>query len=268
VLGSPVSHSLSPAIHRAAYAALGLDWSYDAVDLQPAQLRSWVDDLDEQWRGLSVTMPLKEEAARCGRPSDDVRLTGVANTVLLEDDGRRVLNTDISGFSAALAGAGVPSGLPSLIVGNGATARSAFVALVRSGSTRITVTGRRAEGVAEFLRWASWSGIDTHALEWGRPPDSETRLLVSTVPAAGASSIVDPLTEHAAGLVAVFDAIYHPWPTPLAARVAELGGTLVSGLDLLVHQAAFQVQLMTGREVAIEVLTSAVRAELRRRAAA
>ncbi|MFZ1410361.1 MAG: shikimate dehydrogenase, partial [Micropruina sp.] len=124
VVGSPIGHSLSPVIHRAAYTALGLEWDYQAIELQPPEFGPFVDGLDEPWRGLSVTMPLKEEAARCGEPSDDVRLTGAANTVILEQQGRRVYNTDIAGFGEALASAGIPAGLPALIVGNGATARS------------------------------------------------------------------------------------------------------------------------------------------------
>jgi shikimate dehydrogenase len=268
VLGSPVAHSLSPVIHRAAYDWLGLDWSYEKVELEREAFAPFVDGLDASWRGLSVTMPLKEEAARCGEPDDDVVLTGVANTVVLEADGRRVYNTDIPGLIAALTAAGVSQVRAATLVGNGATARSALVGLVRLGAEEVDVVGRDPQRVQAFLDWAHAAlPVEVHARTWGAPLDPGDDVLVSTIPAAGMDNLLDHLgvVGEPGELGAVFDVIYHPWPTPLAARAATAGATVVSGLDLLVHQAAHQVRLMTGRDVPVDVLMSAVRAELQRR---
>lgn len=262
VLGSPIGHSLSPVIHRAAYAQLGLDdWRYDAYEIDAAGFPAFLAGLDDTWRGLSCTMPLKEAAAACGEPDDDVRLTGVANTVVLDRGARAVHNTDIAGFADALRAAGADPWGPALLVGNGATARSALVALHRLGASRIQVLGRDEARVAAFVRWARERALPA---EPAGASSTDVRVVVSTVPSVG----TDELLRRLAGLGAlevVFDAIYHPWPTPLAARAAALGVTVLSGLELLVGQAAHQIRLMTGHDVPPEILMSAVRAELSRR---
>ncbi len=266
VLGSPIAHSLSPVIHRTAYAHLGLDWTYHRVELLPEGFNDFVDGLDESWRGLSVTMPLKEQAARCGLMDDDVRLTGAANTVLLGGQ-RRVYNTDIPGLVDALAEAGLARQRVATVIGNGATARSAIVALVRSGAELVEVQGRSPERLAELRRWAEGVlRVELQPRSLGAPLDPESELLVSTVPSAALDGRLDTLEiERCPALRAVFDVIYHPWPTPLAQHAGLAGLTMLSGLDLLVHQARHQVRLMTGMDVPVETLLSAVRAELRRR---
>lgn len=260
VLGSPISHSLSPAIHLAAYAYLGLDWSYDRVELRPEEFLGFVDGLDESWRGLSVTMPLKEVAATCGVPDDDVRLTGVANTVVLGEQ-RRVYNTDIPGLTDALAASGLPRLRVATLIGNGATARSVVVALARGGVRLIEVQGRNPERLAAFREWAERLGVEVQPRTLGAPLDPASELLVSTVPSAALEGRLDSLeVEYCPALRGVFDVIYHPWPTPLAARAESAGRMVLNGLDLLAHQARYQVRLMTGQDVPAEVLLSAVRA--------
>ena len=266
MLGSPIAHSLSPVIHRAAYARLGLDWSYHAIEVQPDGFDAFVDALDDTWRGLSVTMPLKEHAARCGEPDDDVRLTGVANTVVLGER-RQVHNTDIPGLIDALAGQGLTRVRSATLIGNGATSRSALVALVRSGAELVEVQGRSPERLADLRRWAEGVlTVEVQPRSLGAPLDPECELLVSTVPSAALQTHLQTLeVEHCPALRGVFDVIYHPWPTPLAQHAALRGVALLSGLDLLVHQARHQVRLFTGMDVPVETLMSAVRAELRRR---
>lgn len=260
VLGSPIAHSLSPVIHAAAYAQLGLDWDYGRVELQPEEFLGFVDQLDESWRGLSVTMPLKEVAAACGIPDADVRLTGVANTVVLGDR-RRVHNTDIAGLIDALGAAGLGSLRVATLIGNGATARSALVALVRGGVRLVEVQGRNSERLAAFRDWAERLEVEVLPRSLGAPLDPASEVLVSTVPSAALQGRLDQLeVERSPDLRGVFDVIYHPWPTPLAARAASAGRVVVSGLDLLAHQARHQVRLMTGQDVPAEVLLSAVRA--------
>lgn len=260
VLGSPIAHSLSPVIHAAAYAYLGLDWSYGRVELQPGGFADFVNGLDDSWRGLSVTMPLKEVAAECGIPDEDVRLTGVANTVVFGEQ-RRVYNTDIAGLADALAASGLSGLRVATLIGNGATARLALVALARGGVRLVEVQGRNPERLAAFREWAERLGVEVQPRTLGAPLDPASELLVSTVPSAALEGRLDSLeVEYCPALRGVFDVIYHPWPTPLAER-AEIAGRVVgNGLDLLVYQARHQVRLMTGRDVPVEVLVSAVRA--------
>lgn len=261
VLGSPIAHSLSPVIHAAAYEWLGLDWEYGRVELQPAEFAGFVDGLDESWRGLSVTMPLKEAAAECGIPDADVLLTGVANTVILGRQ-RRVYNTDIAGLTDALHAAGLGTPRVATLIGNGATARSALVAMVRSGVRLIEVQGRDHGRLAAFRDWAEGQlEVEVQPRTLGAPLDPASEVLVSTAPSAALDGRLDSLqVEHCPALRGVFDVIYHPWPTPLAARAASAGRIVVSGLDMLAHQARYQVRLMTGQDVPAEVLLSAVRA--------
>lgn len=260
VLGSPIDHSLSPAIHAAAYAYLGLDWHYGRADLQPTQFADFVDGLDDTWRGLSVTMPLKEAAAASGIPDSDVQLTGVANTVVFGDD-RRVYNTDIAGVCDALAEAGLPRVRTATLIGNGATARSALVALVRSGAQLVEVQGRDPVKLAAFRDWGEQLRVEIQPRTLGAPLDPASELLISTVPSAGLEGRLDGLqVESCPALRGVLDVIYHPWPTPLARRAEDAGRVVLNGLHLLVHQARHQVRLMTGHDVPVEVLMSAVRA--------
>lgn len=266
VLGSPIQHSLSPAIHAAAYAYLGLDWTYDRVDLRPEQFIGFVAGLDDSWRGLSVTMPLKEVAADFGIPDDDVLLTGAANTVVLGDE-PRVYNTDIAGLGEVLAVAGIDRVRVATIIGNGATARSAIVAAVRAGAELVEVQGRDGARVRELHDWAEQRlPVEVQPRSLGAPLDPESQLLVSTVPSEALDGRLDALgVELCPGLRAVVDVIYDPWPTPLAERAASAGLNVVDGLQLLVHQARHQVRLMTGQYVPIEVLLSAVREVLNAR---
>lgn len=266
VLGSPIDHSLSPVIHRAAYHQLGLDWTYDAVEVTVAGFDSFVDTLDGTWRGLSVTMPLKEVAAGCGVPDPDVVLTGAANTVLLGSR-RTVHNTDIAGLSDALAANDVTKLRVGTVIGNGATARSALVALARAGAQLVEVQGRSPDRLHDFIAWAEGAlRIEVQPRSLGAPLDPESEMLVSTVPAEALAGRLDSLqVEVCPSLKAVFDVIYHPWPTALAQRAEQAGLPVISGLDLLVHQARHQIRLMTGSEVDVQLLMSAVRAELRRR---
>lgn len=275
VVGHPAGHSLSPAIHAEAYRLLGLaDWDYGLYDLQPEQFDAFVASRDASWRGLSVTMPHKEAAARLGEPDADVRLTGVANTLVWHPDGHRSShNTDIEGFAAALHPA-VPT--RATVVGAGATARSAVVALARLGAVAIEVKARSREKADDLLAWASArvplapdaDGPGYAASDWDAPLDARTDLLVSTLPADAAAPLAGSVARGPAPLTTVFDVSYHPWPTPLAGAALASGLHVLDGIDLLVHQAVAQVRLMTGMAVDAAPLLSAARAELRRRAGA
>jgi shikimate dehydrogenase len=252
VLGRPIDHSLSPVLHRAAYAHLGLDWDYQAYDVGAGELEAFLQGLGPEWVGLSLTMPLKHEAlALAATTSSTSDLAGGANTLILADAGPEAHNTDVPGLVAALDDAGADRG-PAVVLGTGATARSAVVALGRRGVESIAVIGRRAEALTPLLALGERLGVPISV----RTGDVMTArevgaaLVVSTIPAAAADALVPDPT----GTGWYFDALYAPWPTPVAQRWR---GPVIGGLSLLVHQAALQVRLMTGREVPVEVLRAA-----------
>lgn len=266
VIGHPAAHSLSPALHRAAYRQLGLDWSYEAIDVEPGGVADFVKGLDGSWRGISVTMPHKEAIRAHGVGDELVELVGVANTLVIPTDGEPLVrNTDVGGFQLAMAQAGVESADSATIIGNGATARSAAVALRMMGVERLLVLARRperAEWLREFASHQLGMLSEVRPLVAGQVLPAD--VLVSTVPDGGSDALAD---ELAASAPVVFDAIYDPWPTVLAAAAERAGARVVSGLDLLAGQAVEQVRLMTGGEVSFELLVSAGQEELRRRAA-
>lgn len=256
VLGSPIAHSLSPALHRAAYDALGLDWTYDAIDVDEERLAGFLDGLDGRWAGLSLTMPLKQAVIPLLTRVDPVAMAvGSVNTVLPGPGGWSGTNTDIVGIAEALTRAGLRGEERSAtILGAGATARSAVAALAALGVADVTVCARRrepAEGVADL---ASAQGMAAHAR--GLEPDPDligADIVVSTLPGSAGERWA-ALAERATGVL--LDASYHPWPTPLAAAWA--GGRVASGRDMLLWQAVEQVRLMTGLTPPVDVMRAAL----------
>lgn len=263
VLGDPIAHSLSPALHRAGYAALGLPWEYDAVQVAAGGLASYVDGLGGEWRGLSVTMPLKREALEYAEASSDTaRLAGVANTLI--NDGATVYaeNTDVPGAVAAIREryAGHVDG--ATILGGGATATSVGLALADLGCRSISLLVRSPERAASALAAFERHPGAPSVVVGDLATSVEGDLVISTIPVEAQTP---ELVEACQDAPVVFDVLYHPWPTPLAASALESGRVLVSGLDLLVHQAALQFELFTGREIDVAVLRDAGLAALRAR---
>lgn len=261
VIGHPVGHSLSPALHRAAYASLGLDWTYDAVDVEPDGLDAFMASLGDDVRGLSVTMPHKVGIRAHGSGDELVDLVGAANTWVRE--GSIVRNTDVGGYQTAFASIGVESADSAIIVGNGATARSAAVALRLMGVERLLVLARNPERAQPLKRFATNDlGVlcAVHELAPGQAIESD--LVVSTVPHGGADHVADDLVGAAQ---VVFDSIYDPWPTALATAAQAAGRPVLNGLDLLAGQAVEQVRLMTGGEVSFDLLKQAGLEALRAR---
>ncbi|HWB65506.1 MAG TPA: shikimate dehydrogenase [Mycobacteriales bacterium] len=260
VLGSPISHSLSPVLHRAAYAALGLDgWDYRAVECDEAALPDTLRRLaDERLAGVSLTMPLKRAVLPLLADHDDTTTAvGAANTVVFADDGWHGANTDVPGMVAALGRAGLVTlrDADAWILGAGATAAAAIVALARAGATSVRVLARRP-AVAEGLRpVADRAGIALEILPWGGTDDwQRASLVVATAPAGATDGLAGAL-RRADGLL--FDVVYAPWPTPLAAAWSAAGGPVVGGLELLVEQAAEQIRLMTGQTAPVDAMRSA-----------
>jgi shikimate dehydrogenase len=246
VLGSPIAHSLSPALHLAAYAELGLDWEYQAREVTAQALPGFLDGLDASWRGLSLTMPLKRSVV----PLLDT-VTGRAlqaqavNTVLLDGHRRTGHNTDVPGIAAALRERYAGPVDHAVVVGGGATAASAILGLADLGCRRVTLFVRDPDGARATVETADRHPVRPAVVvrRLGSPP-VPADVLVSTIPVQAQTAPVLALAEQVS---AVFDVVYDPWPTPLAAE-RRPGRVLVSGLDLLVHQAALQVALMTGTD--------------------
>lgn len=253
VVGSPVAHSLSPVMHRAAYGALGLDWTYDATDVPAGTLAAFVERRGD-WRGLSVTAPLKREAAELADAADDVvRATGAANTLVRGLDGSvKAFNTDVPGAVAALQERGVSSPRLVRILGGGATAASVAHAVRRLGAERLELVVRDANRAQEARETGERAGLAvTVRLIDEAPGDEVADLLVWTIP-SGASE--DQAVELVGAARAVFDVAYDPWPSPVVAVAQRVGRPAATGLDLLAHQAVLQVELMTGHAVPVDLL--------------
>ncbi len=256
MLGSPIAHSRSPQLHLAAYRALGLDgWTYDRIECTADELPIVVEGFGPEWVGVSVTMPGKFAALRfADECTPRAELVGSANTLVRSQDGWRADNTDIDGVTGVL---GQASG-NAIVVGSGGTAPAVVVGLAGLGVQRITVAARNrdkaaplvalAEGAGIEGRWCDLDGGDlAHAV-------AEVDVVVNTIPADAAA----PYAPTLAATPLLLDAIYDPWPTPLAAAVEAAGGRVISGLQMLLHQAFTQVEQFTG----LPAPTDAMRAAL------
>ncbi|WP_246081648.1 shikimate dehydrogenase [Nocardioides litoris] len=263
MLGDPIAHSLSPVLHRAAYDALGLDWTYDAVRVGSGGLSAFLDSLAEgEWGGLSLTMPLKREVlALVAERSDRVRLAGGANTVVLGDGPPRLDNTDLPGAAAAVRERWSDPVDTVAVLGAGATAASTGLALCDLGATSVRLLARSPERAAEtaatIAAHPSGPRVEVGPLDGDQPVVAD--VVVATVPAAAQSP---DLVRRCDGVPVVFEVVYDPWPTPLAAAALASGRVLVGGLDLLVHQAVLQVELFTGRPGPLAAMRAAGEAEL------
>lgn len=251
VLGSPIAHSLSPVLHRAAYAELRLDhWSYDRFEIDERALPGFIEKLDGTWAGLSLTMPLKRAVIPLlDTISDTAASVEAVNTVILGQDGRRTGdNTDIPGIAAALRERGVETVESAAILGAGATASSALAALAGLCAGPVTAYVRSAARADEMRGWGERLGVDVRTADWSAADRALTEpLVIATTPAGAADALAGAVPERPGTL---FDVLYEPWPTRLAAAWTARGGAVVGGLDLLVHQAVLQVEQMTGRSPA------------------
>ncbi|SEC99835.1 shikimate dehydrogenase [Streptomyces sp. 3213] len=251
VLGSPIAHSLSPVLHRAAYGELGLDgWSYDRFDVDEAGLPGFFEDLGPEWAGLSLTMPLKRAVIPLlDEISGTAASVDAVNTVVFTEDGRSVGdNTDIPGMVAALREHGIEQVDSAAILGAGATASSALAALARICTGEVVAYVRSEARAAEMRQWGERLDVELRTADWADAAEGlRAPLVFATTPAGTTDALSSFVPERPATL---FDVLYDPWPTDLAARWSGYGGAVVSGLDLLVHQAVLQVEQMTGRRPA------------------
>lgn len=253
VLGSPIAHSRSPQLHLAAYRALGLhDWSYHRIECGADELPSVVGGFGPEWVGASVTMPGKFAAlAFADERTARAELVGSANTLVRTPDGWYADNTDIDGVSGALG----PVSGRAVVVGSGGTAPAAVAALAELGASTITVVARNPQKVEPLVELGTAAGVPTRfcglddAALAGEVDAAAA--LVSTVPAEVAARYAPVFSR----VPVLLDAIYDPWPTPLAAAAADAGACVISGLRMLLHQAFTQVELFTGQPAPRQAMT-------------
>jgi shikimate dehydrogenase len=269
VWGAPVAHSLSPVLHRAAHVALGLTtWSYDRREVDEASFAAALEELDETWRGLSLTMPLKEVALRAAAEATDLaRSTEAANTLVRVDGGWLADNTDVHGITAALAVVGCDLASEVVrevvVVGSGATARSAVAAVAAgvagagAGATarRLTLMVRD-EARPETLAQARATGLEVAVAPLGDWPDAD--LVISTVPPSAGLPLDTLPTADASRTRVLLDVVYGEGPTPLQRGGQHRGWTLARGVDMLLHQATRQVTLMTGQPAPLAAMAEAL----------
>jgi len=279
VLGHPIAHSLSPALHRAAYAALRLDgWRYDALDVTQDDLATFVAGLDATWAGLSLTMPLKTVVLPLLHHVEPLaQVVGAVNTVLVQPVGAGVVltgaNTDVHGLVEALreglrAAPEQAAPRSAVVLGAGATAASTVAALSQLGVVRPVVLARSPGRAGPLLRATHRMGVDVDlrpfVVSLARTTVATADIVVSTLPPHAADDLAVALCgDGPAPDGVLLDVAYDPRPTALSAAWTAAGGTAVAGERMLLHQAAEQVRLMTGRRAPIDAMDAALRSMLR-----
>lgn len=253
VWGDPIDHSRSPALHAAAYRELGLSWTYGRQRVAEAEFPARVAELDAAWRGLSLTMPLKNAAFRGAVALDDAaRRTGAVNTYLLTTEGPRGFNTDVGGLARALREAGVVEPKTARILGAGATATSAVLSLCERGVRHVEVVARRPEAVVPLRELGESIGVEVTR---GSFDDPHAPLPVDVTIAALPGKVdvgpgIRPFAENGGLLV---DVVYGNWPTALAERWRDAGNEAINGLPMLLHQALLQVRIFVGGDPTVPV---------------
>lgn len=260
MLGSPIAHSKSPQLHLAAYRALGLHgWTYERIECDAEQLPRVVGGFGPEWVGVSVTAPGKFAALEfADEHTDRAAQVGSANTLVRTDHGWRADNTDIDGVSGAIGSA---SGW-ALVCGSGGTAPAAVVGLAQLGVRGITVVARNPDKAARLVELGALVGVPTRFCGLDNPDArgladevAAADVLVSTIP-------VDVAARYAGTFAAIpvlLDAVYDPWPTPLAAAVTAAGGRVINGVQMLLHQAFAQVEQFTGLSAPRAAMSAALR---------
>ena len=244
VLGSPISHSLSPLLHAIAYTELGLESDYTRIDVKSGELGAFLERCGPDWSGFSLTMPLKEEVLDFSKSVSSLAARIRSANTLVQSSSQEwsATTTDVSGFTQALSANGRDASGDVLVIGGGATARAA-VSACDGVSTRITVMLRSQSRVKEISNCVESSDLDF--VEWGSANLFETSdLIISTTPEGASDSLVKNFPSNPAGIF--FDVLYNPWPTLALKTWRNLGGQTVDGLDLLVHQAIDQVSIFSG----------------------
>ena len=246
VLGSPISHSLSPLLHTVAYAEMGLESDYSRIEIKSGELRAFLNQCDSSWTGFSLTMPLKEEVLAFTEDLADLaRRIKSANTLLQKDSNWSATTTDVTGITHALASHNADASGHVLIIGGGATARAAAAACDGVAS-KITIMNRSQSRIADLSNAVATSDLDF--ISWADESAFELAdLIISTTPEGACDSLVPIFPRKPSGIL--FDVLYKPWPTLALSTWSERGGQVIDGLDLLIHQAIDQVSIFSGELV-------------------
>lgn len=249
VWGDPVSHSLSPTLHRAAYAHLGWSWTYDLRRVGEAEFSDALASLGSEYRGLSCTMPLKGVAFRAGAEHDTrSALTRASNTLLLTGSAPRAYNTDVGGIVRALADSGIHALDSARILGAGATAASALVALSEIGARDVEVVARRPEAVTALSEIGARLGVAVRPAALTVPTYDPRPVTVSTLP-GGIDLAADTVERLAMAGGLLFDVVYGRGPTPLGSAWRAAGHPAQNGEGMLLHQAVLQVRLFASGDI-------------------
>lgn len=262
VLGSPIAHSLSPVLHNAAYRELGLPHEYSAVEVTVADFPRFIATLNSFWLGVSLTMPLKEAAFSVAGTVTPVAVLARSINTLICGDGLEAHNTDVVGIVRAVEESAAGPFRQMLLLGSGATARSAVVAAGQLGVERIVAIARNHTALAECAEIAARVGVGFTDASPAEVSLDATTLTVNTTPAGVADALIDHLPQPAGTLL---DVVYHPWPTVIARHWQDAGATSVPGHLMLLHQAAKQVELMTGEIAPVEAMRRALQDALQNR---
>lgn len=250
VLGSPIAHSKSPAIHLAAYRVLGFDWEYGRAEVQKGLMRTFIAGLDGVWNGFSVTMPLKEEASRFAEELDEyAKLTGATNTLYLDEFGKwHGFNTDVFGIVQAVTEARIGLVKRALIIGSGATATSAMVAIsVLNPNAHVEVLARNKVSRKALIGLGKKLGLKTTRAGGLAAASRVSNLTISTLPSGAldkqAARLSRAWTWKPKG--ALLDVSYNPWPSKLGEAWSAKGKRTISGLEMLIWQAVAQIRIFS-----------------------
>lgn len=259
VLGSPVSHSLSPLLHRSIFAHLGLPISYEAIEVASGELDDFLKKAKQEFDYFSLTMPLKEEALSLSVEIDPlVSRIQSANTLIKSEEHWSLYSTDGLGFLKALEASGYAQFKSVLVLGAGGTAR-AVVGALDNVASKISVLGRTSTRSA-VLQSAVLQAEFSY-LRWSDTPDfSSYDLIVNTTPAGAADILANSVSRALSPESALlFDVIYKPWPTVLASRWRDAGGTVLNGSEMLLYQGIAQAELVLGSPLDYQDLAKAIR---------
>lgn len=263
VIGSPITHSLSPVLHNAAYSFLGLDISYGRMECDESGVAALVSSLGPEWVGLSCTMPTKRAAlAVASSVTERALAVGAANTLVRKGDRWHADCTDVDGVVGALREKGFVGGSRGVVLGAGGTATAALAGFAALGVTEVFLVVREPSRAAEAVLCASRVGVSVEVLRLSEVDlgglAASSDVLVSTLPAEATAALASDLARAPY----VLDVIYHPWPTPVAVAVEAAGARLATGLDMLLHQAFGQVEQFTGKPAPQDVMREALAVEL------
>lgn len=257
VLGSPISHSKSPAIHAAAYRVLGEEWSYSSVEVPKGGLKRFIETDGVDFSGFSVTMPLKEEAFQLAAQRDRIsELTGAANTLVRHADQWSAYNTDVFGITQAITRAFSKVPEKSLIIGSGATATSALVAIsILAPESTVGIFARNKVARAQLVAFGKTLGLRVNTARSVRKSMQQSDLTISTLPGGAIDDVATKLRSKKrfmpGGLL--LDVAYHPWPSQLANLWSERNQRVVSGLEMLIWQAVAQIRIFRLGDPTIEL---------------